>query len=190
LSSDTFRIAVICTGNRFRSPLAEHLLRRETAGLPVEVESFGLLDTGAEPVLAELEEHAAAAGLDVAAHRSRQLPRGSLGGMDLVIGFERRHLAHAVVQAGAHLERTFTLPELVDLLEQVPAPSGGGGVAANAAAAIEAAAGARPGDPRRTAVPEIADPVGRPPEVVARIAADVTSLSSRLAAALFPEVAR
>jgi protein-tyrosine phosphatase len=189
LTPDTFRIAFICTGNRFRSPLAEHVLRRETAGLPVHVESFGLLDTDSA-VLPELEEHAAAAGLDVARHRSRRLPRGSLSDADLVIGFERRHVAHAVVHANARLERTFTLPELVGLLEQMPAKPSSGNVIAEATAAVERAAAARPADPRRAPVPEIEDPLGRPPDVVAGIADDVRSLAVRLAAALFARVAR
>jgi low molecular weight protein-tyrosine phosphatase len=185
LSSDIFRIAVICTGNRFRSPLAEHVLRRETAGLPVEVESFGLLDNDSAPVLPELEEHAAAAGLDVAEHRSRQLARASLADADLVIGFERRHIARAVVHGSAPLERTFTLPELVELLEQAPAPATRHGLVAEATAAIAAAAASRPSDPRRSTVPEIADPLGRPPQVVADIACAVRSLSVRLATTLF-----
>ena len=190
MTPDTFRIAFICTGNRFRSPLAEHVLRRETAGLPVHVESFGLLDTDSAPVLPELEEHAAAAGLDVARHRSRRLPRGSLSDADLVIGFERRHVAHAVVHANARLERTFTLPELVGLLEQTPAPPSSGSVIAEATAAVERAAAARPAYPRRAPVPEIEDPLARPPDVVAGIADDVCSLAVRLAAALFARVAR
>jgi protein-tyrosine phosphatase len=185
LASDTFRIAVICTGNRFRSPLVEHLLRRETAALPVEVESFGLLDVEAQPILPELEEHATAAGLDLSGHRSRHLPAGSLRDADLVLGFERRHIAHAVVRGGARLERTFTLPELVGLLEESPAARPSGNVAEDTAAAVAQASAARPGDPRRNRVPEIADPFGRPTETVAAIARDVRSLTVRLAAALF-----
>jgi low molecular weight protein-tyrosine phosphatase len=184
LGAETFNIVVICTGNRFRSPLVEHLLRREAAGLPVAVESFGLLDAESLPVLAELEEHAAAAEVDVSRHRSRRLPDASLADADLVLGFERHHVAHAVVRAGARLERTFTLPELVGLLEETPAPRRSGDVAADAAAAVEAAAAARP-DPRRARIPEVEDPVGRSPAEVAAIAGDLRSLTPRLVAALF-----
>jgi len=185
LGADTFDIVVICTGNRFRSPLVEHLLRGETAGLPVVIESFGLLDAESLPVLAELEEHAAAAGIDVSRHRSRRLPDASLADTDLVLGFERRHVAHAVVKARAPLARTFTLPELVGLLEQTPAPRRTGDVVAGATAAVAGAAAARPADPRRTPVPEIEDPIGRSPNEVAAIAADIRSLTPRLVAALF-----
>jgi protein-tyrosine phosphatase len=189
LTADTFRIAVICTGNRFRSPLVEHVLRRETQGLPVEIESFGLLDLRSAPVLPELEEHAAAAGVDVSGHRSRRLPADSLSDADLVVGFERDHVAHAVVRAKSQLERTFTLPELVGLLEEMPAPRGSGNVIADARASVARAAAQRV-DPRRGRVPEIQDPLGQTPAVVADIAADVSALSVRLAAALFGQEPR
>lgn len=185
MGAETFDIVVICTGNRFRSPLVEHLLRRETAGLPVAIESFGLLDAEALPVLAELEEHAAAAGVDVTQHRSRRLVDASLADADLVLGFERRHVAHAVVRGRARLERTFTLPELVGLLEETPAPPRTGDVVADAAAAVAEAAAARPADPRRAPVPELEDPIGLPANEVAAIAADIRSLTPRLVAALF-----
>jgi protein-tyrosine phosphatase len=185
LGAETFNIVVVCTGNRFRSPLVEHLLRRETAGLPIEIESFGLLDSGPLPVLPELEEHAAAAGVDVSRHRSRRLVAGSLADADLVVGFERRHVARAVVHAGAALDRAFTLPELVGLLEESPAPATAGDVKAGAAAAIARAAEERPADPRRDPIPEIADPLGRPPEEVAEIAREVRELTHRLVLALF-----
>lgn len=185
MAADTFNIVVICTGNRFRSPLVEHMLRQETVGLPVEVESFGLLDAEALPVLPELEEHALAAGVDVSRHRSRPLREGSLTDADLVLGFERRHVATAVVKARAPLEHTFTLPELVGLLEETPAPRASGDSVADATAALAGAAAARPADPRRAPVPEIDDPLGRAPDEVAAIAADIRSLTTRLVAALF-----
>jgi protein-tyrosine-phosphatase len=184
LGAETFDIVVICTGNRFRSPLVEHLLRRETAGLRVEIESFGLLDAEALPVLAELEEHAAAAGVDVSQHRSRRLVDASLADADLVLGFERRHVAHAVVKGRARLERSFTLPELVGLLEETPAPRKTGDVVVDARAAVAEAAAARP-DPRRAPVAELEDPIGLPANQVAGIAADIRSLTPRLVAALF-----
>ena len=38
-----FEVVFVCTGNRFRSPLAESLLRAATEGLPVRVRSLGML---------------------------------------------------------------------------------------------------------------------------------------------------
>ena len=59
---------------------------------------------------------AEAQGIDVAAHRSRLLD--SIAAADLVVGFERIHVAAAVVDGGAQRDRVFTLPELVPLLER------------------------------------------------------------------------
>ena len=46
---DVFHVVFICTGNRFRSVLAEHRLRQATSGLPVRVSSFGTLDDSGIP---------------------------------------------------------------------------------------------------------------------------------------------
>jgi len=51
-----FRIDFVCTGNRFRSPLAAELLRRAIGGLPVEVASVGTLDLGPLSALPEAME--------------------------------------------------------------------------------------------------------------------------------------
>ena len=45
--SEPLRVAFVCTGNRFRSPLAAALLESEAEGLPVEIASLGTLDLGA-----------------------------------------------------------------------------------------------------------------------------------------------
>src|SRR6266540_260827 len=38
-AANLFEIVVMCTGNRFRSPIVEYLLRRSVEGLPVHVRS-------------------------------------------------------------------------------------------------------------------------------------------------------
>jgi hypothetical protein len=44
VSDASFEVVFVCTGNRFRSPLAAALFGRATAGLPVSVSSRGTLD--------------------------------------------------------------------------------------------------------------------------------------------------
>jgi len=185
MSSDVFRIVVLCTGNRFRSPLAEHVLRHEAAGLPVEVESFGLLQLDRVGVLPELVDYAVRSGIEVSDHRSRPLARGSLAAVDLVLGFERIHLAEAVITGGASLERTFTLPELAALVGSASPREGSGGFVGQARATINDASERRVADPRHSAVPEIADPIGQPVSVAAEIAERVHRLSIELAGSLF-----
>jgi protein-tyrosine phosphatase len=184
-AANPFDIVVVCTGNRFRSPIVEQLLRRSVDGLPVRVRSFGQLDLRAIPVLPEALEEARRFGLDLSAHRANALAGVDLSGVDLVIGFERAHIAHAVIAANAPLERTFTLPELVQVLERLPAVPRSGDVPATARATVAAAAAERPSDPRQAKLPEVADPLGRPRRVAERVADDLRDLTERLVLRLF-----
>ncbi|MGZ4309000.1 MAG: arsenate-mycothiol transferase ArsC [Gaiellaceae bacterium] len=151
-----FRIVVICTGNRFRSPLVEGFIRQETRGLPVEVRSCGTLDLGPVPPLPAAVEGAAKLGLDISGHRSRALKDVDLDDADLVLGFERAHVARAVVDGGTAKDRTFTVLELVELLEAAPTP--GGESVERARKAVELAAGYRRPRAGRP-LPELSDPL-------------------------------
>ena len=170
----SFRAVFVCTGNRFRSPLAAGIFRNETARLAadVEVESYGLLELDGTGALHEALELGTGFGVDLASHRSRALRPGVLTTADLVVGFERVHVATAVVDAGARRDVAFTLPELVQLL---PADTG------DAREQIHAAATRRKG----FEVPELEDPLGRPYRRQEEIAARVAELTTTLARQLF-----
>ena len=183
--SGDFAIVFVCTGNRFRSPLAAAHVHALTAGLPVRVESMGTLELGAAPALPEALDWGRRAGHDLSSHRARYLVRESLTGADLVLGFEEMHIWDAVMDGGARIERSFTLPELVLLLE-----SGVGGietsddVVGRARGAVALAHEAR--QPSRTSKrPEIDDPIGRGPAAFADAAARVEALTGELVAHLF-----
>jgi protein-tyrosine phosphatase len=180
----TFEIVLICTGNRFRSPMAEALLARAAEGLPVRVRSVGTLDLGPVPVLAEAAVEASRFGIDLSAHRARTLIGESLADADLVLGFERLHVAKAVVEAGARPERTFTVPELVERLAEVDLPAGGRPVE-RARAAVALAHEARPPGGGSAVFPELADPLGQTPEVQRQTAERLQELVSELATGLF-----
>jgi protein-tyrosine-phosphatase len=149
----------------------------------VEVSSAGVLDLGAVAAWPEAVDAARALGLDLSGHRTRVLAPEPLRDADLVLGFERNHVARAVVDGGAPLERTFTLPELVDLLEHVPTARQDDPVL-RARARLSAVAVRRP-DPRRSPLPEVRDPLGQPSAVVRRTAEQVNELSERLVERLF-----
>ena len=96
------RVVFVCTGNRFRSPLAAAIFR-ETAlknSVPVSVESVGTIDSGSRPAFPETIEQAERLGFDITSHRARHAREVDLSTADVVIGFERSHVAHAVVDAG------------------------------------------------------------------------------------------
>ena len=179
-----FRLVVLCTGNRFRSPLAEVLLRDLTAELPVDVSSGGTLSLPPSPALREAIDAAAAMQLDLNPHRCRHMSEAGLVDADRVVGFERMHVATAVVDGGAAPERTFTMPELVGLLrevephEQDPVARAREGVAL----AHEARSG-RP--PQLLDANELGDPYGRSSKVYRETAERVEALTEELAARLF-----
>jgi protein-tyrosine phosphatase len=176
----TFDVVFVCTGNRARSPLAAALLSRRLAHFPVRVTSVGTLDLGAVPALPDAIETAAALGLDLRSHRA-QSHRGAGPDADLVLGFERHHVATAVVDWKAARERTFTLPEIVELLEGVALPAMPDPVR-RARIAVETANTLRP----KPATPaELPDPLGRPAAYYRELAERLTDLCDRLAAGLF-----
>jgi protein-tyrosine-phosphatase len=179
---DTFHVVFICTGNRFRSVLAEHGLRQVTAGLPVDVSSLGTLEVPDAPPLADAIELGAATGLELGEHRSRPLRGQDLHAADLVVGFERNHVARAVVEANAPREKTFGAYELVELLARIESP-GDLSVPERARNAVARANAARSESKRPFR--ELADPVGRGRPFAAETAAQVADQVARIAFGLF-----
>src|SRR5436305_2880324 len=154
-----FEVAFVCTGNRFRSPLAAAAFASQVA-VPVTTVSAGLLGLGPVPALPEAVELARSFGLDLASHRARDLSVVDLEPFDLVLGFERSHVQAAVVDASALIERTFTLPELVLLLEEIPAAAKTDPIG-QARARVAEAHEARAPSFRTSDMPELLDPLGR-----------------------------
>jgi low molecular weight protein-tyrosine phosphatase len=180
---DTFSIVFVCTGNRFRSVLAEAFVHRLTLGLPVTTESYGTLELKAAPALPEAVQLARAYGLDVSRHATRCVQGASLDGADLVIGFDSGHVREAVVKAHAQRSRSFTLRELVRLLDGLTIPESET-VVKRARRAVELAAAARADAPSRLP-DDMADPLGSPWKAYTETAAEIRDLSLGLVEALF-----
>ena len=179
------QVAFVCTGNRFRSPLAAALLARETEGLPLRIVSLGTLDIGSMPALPEAVAIAEELGLDLSGHASRNLTKVDLEPFDLVLGFERKHVLASVVDAGARRGRTFTLPELVGLLQRLPRPPLPTDPLERAPARIRQAHAARPHGLRDSPMPELGDPLGKTLPAQRRTAAELSDLVSELVVGLF-----
>jgi protein-tyrosine-phosphatase len=88
------KLLFVCTGNTCRSPLAEAIARRIAAerGIDVEVGSAGTSAWDGSPasdgsLLVGIER-----GLDLNAHRSRQLTRELVGESDLIIAMGPHHV--------------------------------------------------------------------------------------------------
>jgi protein-tyrosine phosphatase len=168
---DTFDVVFVCTGNQFRSPLAEAVFTRETEGRPVRVSSCGTWAVEGSPAFAEALELVGELSVDLSAHRSR--PLAPLAKADLVIGFERKHVERSVVDADARRERAFTLPQAVELLE----------ASAREGSPSERVEALQPGS--MLEAPEVEDPIGLRTKRQREIMAEIEDLTTRLARALF-----
>ena len=181
------QVLVLCTANRCRSPLGEHLLAQawrdaaqQDRGLVVR--SAGLLPGGstADPLTAAA---GAELGVDLTGHVSRQLDKDMLRQTDLLIAMERRHLREAAVLHPPVLTTAFTLPELVrrgraaPRRPPAPVPIWLRGLATGRD--LRDLARSDPDD-------EIADPVGRPAEAHRAAAARLRDLMADVVGLLLP----
>lgn len=177
-----FKIAFVCTGNRFRSVLASAAFSAAAGDVPLTVESYGTLDVGPLAPLPGALRGAAAHGLDVSANQARSLTGADLHDADVIVGFELEHLVAAMETAGAPLERSFSLPELIGLLERAQPESLDDPIRA-ARSRVARAHELRRSDARRT-VSEIADPIAMSEadqETIARrVCKDSRALAERL----------
>jgi protein-tyrosine phosphatase len=178
-----FHIVFVCSGNQCRSPAAEAFLRARTIGLPVEVTSAGTMDIADRAGPPEMVAAVGSLGATMAEHRSRGFGSVDLARADLVIGFERHHVATAVVDGGAEPARTFLLRELVRLLREVPATERDD--EDRARRAVAAAHALRKAGPAFVQGEELDDPIGRGRKVYEASARDIDALCTELAESLF-----
>ena len=112
---------VVCTANQCRSPLAAAMLRRAIAdrGLDHTVLSGGVIE-GGEPSPEMLIEVGRSHGIDLTAHRSRQLTPELLEGADLVLCMSRLHVRDVAVLNPVAWPVTFTLLEFIRRVATLP----------------------------------------------------------------------
>lgn len=97
-SDAALRILIVCAANRFRSPLAEYLMRREFSGRMIDVASAGIYATDGAPA-----HHAACAlarqhGITgIESHRTRRLTPQLMSDVDLVLTMDEQQ-QHAVMR--------------------------------------------------------------------------------------------
>ena len=181
---DAFSIAFVCTGNRFRSPLAAAFVDRLAVGVPVNTQSYGTLSLEGAPALPEAVEIARSCEISLAEHRSRYVNNADLTNLDLLIGFEPAHIHQAVVDAQAPRERSFMLRDLISLLAAA-GPADTDDDVVTRARSLVASAGERAGGAPSLRTSELRDPFGGPWKVYRQSAAEIRELSIELVQLLF-----
>jgi protein-tyrosine phosphatase len=185
-TSSVFAIFFVCTGNRCRSPLAAGVMARLTEPPGIAVGSAGVLEIPGEGSPPETVRAAKRLGIDLADHLSVPISGVNLADVDLVLGFERSHVAAAVVDGGAAPERTFNLIELASLLRD---GVGGAHEATDpldrARHRIATAHRMRLETARFMPGEEVLDPIGLPLQVHVDMAAQVQELCALVAEELF-----
>lgn len=110
------QVLLVCTANQCRSPMAEVLLQRDLSavGVAASVSSAGRL-RGDAPATGHAIDVVGELGLDLSAHRSRQLTAAIIAEADLILCMTREHVREVAVRGGGGevLTRTFTLKDFV-----------------------------------------------------------------------------
>ena len=87
---------MVCIGNICRSPMAEALAHARLDHYPgARVASAGLGALVGRPADPMAQELMAARGLDISAHRARQLTAAMMTQFDLILVMEAEHVSHA-----------------------------------------------------------------------------------------------
>jgi protein-tyrosine-phosphatase len=183
-------ILVVCTGNVCRSPIAEGMLRSilqarfgHAAPSVVSAGTAGWVGSAADPSSIDA---ASELGIDISAHRARQLRADEVRSADLVLAMASEH-REAAARSGPQAGRiSFTLKELVRLLESLPAASFAGGPSAALADRVrEADRLRRDGTRDRTPDEGVADPLGMPLDGFRAVARELDAWCARLVDGLF-----
>jgi protein-tyrosine phosphatase len=180
-------ILLVCTGNICRSPIAEGLLRRLLASrnAPIDVGSAGTSGWDGSPAMPESIEAAAERGADISAHLARRLARSMVEDADLIVAMSAEHREGVLWMASGAEPRTFTLKEVVRLLEHLP-PAGAkadpeGSLRKRVAQAHALRTSGYAGNPFDD---DVADPLGLPVEAYRAVAWELEEWCTRLVAGL------
>jgi protein-tyrosine phosphatase len=184
-------ILAVCTGNICRSPMAEAFLRTMLAERGVEdvlTASCGVSGWEGAPPTPEGIQAMIENGVDTSAHRGRRLEPSMVREADLVLAMASEHRDAVVTLVPDAIDRSFTLKELVRLLDHLPGDAMGSrwGGPERLASAVAAAAELR----REGAVPpsrdeDVADPLGLGVEAYRATAWEIEQLCRRVVTAIF-----
>jgi protein-tyrosine-phosphatase len=176
--SPSLRILSVCTHNRTRSVMMSALLRQhaERAEHHIVSRSAGFSQRGGELPTRNAVQLLAERDIDVSGYLSHYLSKQGVIGADLIVTAERRHVVTIAGRWPEVYDRTFTLPEVVELGERV-GPRG----ARTHRQWLDAVHAERPGPLEYLdhAVGEIADPTGKSTDRWSTCFTQIDDLSER-----------
>src|SRR5436190_13969574 len=117
------QVLLVCTGNICRSPMAEGFLRglfRQRNANDISVASAGTSAWDGSPATPEAIAAAAEREADISAHRASRVTSRHVERADLVLGMSSDHRDRVLQLSPRAAARSFTLKELVELLEALP----------------------------------------------------------------------
>jgi protein-tyrosine-phosphatase len=119
------QVLVVCTGNICRSPMAEGFLRGlfRQRNQHITVASAGTSGWDGSPPTPEAIQAAAERDTDIGDHRARRVRPHHAEQADLVLCMTTEQRERVVQLAPTVAPRAFTIKELVQLLEALPAPA-------------------------------------------------------------------
>jgi protein-tyrosine phosphatase len=182
-------ILLVCTGNICRSPIAEGFLRQVLAdrGISeVDVESAGTSGLDGYPAMPEAVTALIERSVDISTHAARRLHRRMAESVDLVVTMSSGHREAVARLAPSTADRTFTLKELVHLLDRLDQAPSHGGPGERMAVAVSAAGKLRGSGAADDLTDEdIPDPLGLGPDAFRAVAWQIEALTGRLVDGLF-----
>ena len=178
-------ILVVCTGNVCRSPLAEGFLRaalqRRLGSDAPNVTSAGTAGWDGSGAMPESVQAARERGVEIGSHLARRLEAEHLAGADLIVTMAAEHRDAIVGWAPETADRTFTLKELVRLVESMAPAARSSDVPTRVAAAAERRREGFTGNPLDD---DVVDPLGMPLDSYRAIAGELDEWTERLAEGL------
>ena len=179
-----FRVLVVCTGNVFRSPLAESLLRHRLLEhrQVIRVSSAGTRAVVGVPMAAAVASFLVARGVEPCEAGARRLTKDMVENADLVLGAAREHREAAVRLSPVRaLSRAFTFLEFARLVRSEDA-AGAVDPAARFAALVQGAAARRGAVSARGGGVDVKDPLGAPPPQMHECLVQIEEAVERIAA--------
>lgn len=184
---------VVCTGNVCRSPMAEGFLRsalrRRFGDDAPLVASAGTAGWEGSPAMDESVRAAAEREVDISGHVARRLLKEHVAAADLVVCMAGEHRDAIVRSVPEAAVKTFTLKELVRLLQALPKPGEGGGSQTLVERIAEADRLRSSGFQGNTYDEDVVDPLGLPLDSFRAVGWELDEWSGRLVDGLFGRVA-